>query len=160
MRRKRIPSCLSALTAMTLSVVPAFAADVAGKWYGKTDVDPVIIIDKAGSEYSGSLVDIDSTRPRVVGGRVRQESIHKSLGALKVAGRNVQFSIKKLITENGDGNYERDTYHLNLSEDGLQLIGTVSRLVSYESAVMPIITVTPITLFSTDWNSRTTKSQP
>ena len=158
MRRKRTPVYLSALTAMTFSVIPAYAADVVGKWYGKTDVDPVIIIGKAGSEYSGSLVDIDSTRRRVGDNRV--ESIHKSLLSLKVAGGNVQFSIRKLITENGDGNYERDTYHLNLSEDGLQLIGTMSRLVSYESADMPKITVTPITLFPTDWNSRATKSQP
>ena len=158
MRRKRTPVCLSALIAMTFSIIPAFAAEVAGKWYGKTDVDPVIIIEKAGAEYNGSLVDIDSTRRRAGDNRV--ESIHKSLLSLNVVGSNIQFSIQILITENGDGDYERDTYHLKLSEDGLQLIGTVNRLVSYESQDLPTITVTPITLFSTDWNSRATKSQP
>jgi hypothetical protein len=145
---------------MTVSVVPAFAADVVGKWYGKTDVDPVIIIDRAGSEHSGSLADIDSTRPLVLDNRVRQESIHKSLLSLKVVSGNVHFSIRKLISENGDINYERDVYNLNLSDDRLQLIGIVSRLVSYESADMPKNTVTPITLFPTDWNSRATKSRP
>jgi hypothetical protein len=149
---KRTPVFLSVLIATTFSVIPVFAADVEGKWYGKTDVDPVIIIEKTGSDYSGSLVDIDSTIRRAGDNRV--EPIHKSLLSLKVADGNVQFAIKKLITENGDGNYERDTYHLNLSADGTQLIGSMSRLVSYESADMPKITLATVTLFHTDWNSR------
>jgi hypothetical protein len=158
-RRKRTPFCLSALAAMTFCAAPAFAADVVGKWYGKTDVDPVIIIDKAGSEYSASLVDIDSTRP-LVRDRVYQESIHKSLVSLKVVGGNVQFSIRNLISENGDINYERDEYNLNLSEDGGELIGTVRRIINYEGTDKPSMTVAPITLFPGDWNSRNTKSQP
>ena len=150
--RKRTPVCLSVVIATSFSAVPALAADVVGKWYGKTDADPIIVIDKTGSDYSGSLVDIDTTIRRAGDNRV--ESIHKSLLSLKVVDGNVQFAVKKLITENGDGNYERDTYHLNLSEDGLQLIGSMSRLVSYESADMPKITVAPVTLFRTNWNGR------
>jgi len=166
MVRKPTQASLSALIAITLSVLAptsAIAADVVGKWYGKLDADPVIIIDKAESGYSGSLVDIDSTRPVVIGGRARQESIQKSLVSLKVVGGNVQFSIRNIISENGDTGYRRDEYNLNLAEDGRQLIGTVRRTANPDSGLtddsVPM-TVTPITLFPSNWTSRNTKSQP
>jgi len=160
MGRKQILSCLSALTVLNVLPVPAFAADVAGKWYGETDLHPVIIIENAGSDYSGSLIDADSTRQRMVGDHLRQEAVHKSLARLKVAGGNVRFAILKEISSNGDIDYERDQYNLTLSADGLQLVGTVSHLVSYMSADLPFTTTARVTLFSTDWNSRSKKSQP
>jgi hypothetical protein len=140
-----------------LAAAPASAADVAGKWYGKLDSAPVIIIDKTGSGYSGSLVDIDSTRSVVIAGRARPESIHKSLVSLEVVGSNVQFSIRNIVSENGDTGYRRDEYNLNLSEDGRRLIGTVRRTANADTGLtddhVPM-TVTPITLYPTDGLTR------
>jgi hypothetical protein len=80
--------------------------------------------------------------------------------SFKIAGSSVRFSIRNLVSENGDINYERDEYNLNLSEEGNKMIGTLRRQVSYEDLEMPHVDVTPIILFSSDWNSRSTKSQP
>jgi hypothetical protein len=48
--------------------------------------------------------------------------------------------------------------NLNLSADGLQLTGTMSHLVSYESAVMPFTLVGPVTLFATSAAGRTVEA--
>ena len=47
MRRNIIPVGLLVLIAAGLSAIPAFAADVAGKWYTRLDSEPVITINKA-----------------------------------------------------------------------------------------------------------------
>jgi hypothetical protein len=143
-----------------LAATSANAADVVGKWYGRLDSEPVININKTGAEYSASLDYPDTTQTVLRGSRTSHETIHKEITSFKVAGGNVRFSIGNLDSENGDTNYERDEYNLNLSGDGLQLIGTVSRLVSYQDASRPSMTATPITMFPTDWTSRNTKSQP
>ena len=166
MVRKPTQVAMPALIAITLSVLAATsanAADVTGKWYGKTDAQPVITISKAGSAYSASLDYPDSTRSIKRGIYVTHQSIHKSVVSLAVVGGNVQFSIRSTISSRGDTDYARDEYDLNLSQDGSQLTGTVRRVANIGSGLtddtVPM-TVTPITLFPTDWASRNTKSQP
>jgi len=163
MVRKPTQASRSALIAIILSVLAATsasAADVVGKWYGKLDASPVIIIDKTGSKYSASLVDIDSTRD--IGGGIgvwHQRAIHKSLVSFGVVGGNVQFSIRNMISVGGDTNYERDEYNLNLSDDG-QLTGTVRRTLYNEGPDQPRTGIGPITLFPSDWTSRAANLQP
>ena len=133
-----------------LAATSANAADVVGKWYGKFDNEPIISINKAGPQYSASLDNAESSRQIARGILAFQESIDKSLLSFKVADGNVQFSIRSLITLNGDINYERDTYDLSLSQDGRQLTGT-EKIMVYADGSAPLRTgVTPITLFLGD----------
>ena len=110
-----------------LAVAPASAADLAGKWYGKLDAAPVIIIDKTGSGYSASLEYSDITRSVLLGFRHASQSTHKDLVSFEAVGNAVKFTIRNTISVNGDTNNERDDYSLNLSDDGDQMTGTERR---------------------------------
>jgi hypothetical protein len=150
------------LTAITLSVLAATsanAADVVGKWYGRLDSEPVISINKAGTQYSASLDYPDTTKSvqRPDGMPDWPQSIHKDILSFEVAGNTVHFTIRNLISRGGDTNYARDDYKLTLSEDGRQMIGTVTRTFNFGSGLTdspPPITVTPITLFPADFATR------
>jgi len=164
MVRKSTQVSLSALTAMTLSVLAATsanAADVAGKWYGRLDSEPVITINKTGPAYSASLDFPDTTKSvlRPGGMPAWLQSIHKDITRFEVAGNIVRFTIRNMISEGGDTDYERDEYSLNLSGDGSELIGNEKSVFTWDSQDVRV-TVTPITLFPSGWNSRNTKPQP
>jgi hypothetical protein len=151
-----------AFAVTALATTSANAADVAGKWYGRLDSEPVITINKAGPAYSASLDYPDTTKSvqRPNGLPDWPESTHKEISSFEVAGNTVHFTIRNEISRGGDTNYARDEYKLTLSEDGRQMIGTVARTFNYGSGLYgspPPFTVTPITLFPTDWNTR---SQP
>jgi hypothetical protein len=161
MVRKSTQVSLSALTAITLSVLAATsasAADVVGKWYGKFDGEPVITINKAGPAYSASLDYPDTTKSvlRPGGMPAWPQSIHKDITRFEVAGNTVHFTIRNMISEGGDTDYERDEYNLNLSGDGGELIGSERSMFVHDSPDVRV-TVTPVTLFPTDF---ATRSQP
>jgi hypothetical protein len=143
-----------------LAAAPASAADVAGKWYGKLDSAPVIIIDKAGSGYSASLDHPDITKSVQRTGDMHpyQQSIHKDVASFEMAGNTLHFTIRNTISWNGDTNFARDEYNLTLSEDGRQLTGTVRHIAindgnDFTNHSVPQ-TVTPITLYGTDYTTR------
>ena len=146
-----------AFAVTVLAATSANAADVAGKWYGRLDSEPVITINKAGAGYSASLDYSRVSRTRVQGLSTFQESIDKSVASFKVTDGNVRFSIRSLISVHGDIDYELDEYDLNLSEDGHQLIGTVKTRFDEQGTAPTKRTQATITLFPTDWNTR---SQP
>jgi hypothetical protein len=150
-----------ALAVTLLAATSANAADVVGKWYGKLDSEPLISIDKAGSQYSASLDYPDTTKSVLRPGGMPgwRQSIHKDILSFEVAGNTVHFTIRNMISEGGDTDYERDEYKLTLSEDGGELIGSERSVFVHDSPDVRV-TVTPITLFPGDWNSRNIKSQP
>ena len=84
------------------------------------------------------------------------QSEHKEIIRFEVAGNTVHFTIRNEISRGGDTNYQRDDYNLNLSGDGGELIGSKRSVFTWDSQDVRE-TVTPITLFPTDWNTR---SQP
>jgi hypothetical protein len=147
---------------MILSVVPACAADVAGKWYGRLDSAPVITISKAGAGYSASLDYPNTTKSALMpdGMPAWPQSIHKDVTRFEVAGDKIRFTIRNVITSGGDVNYERDDYSLTLSDDGRQMTGTETRTANIGSGFVgqaASITVTAVALFPTDFAAR---SQP
>lgn len=157
-RHTQISLLVLAAISFTLAGAPANAADVAGKWYGKLDSVPIVVIDKIGSGYSGSLANADSTR-EIKGsiGTWHHQEIHKSLISFAVADGNVRFSIRSMISMAGDTNYAREDYNLTLSDDGGQMTGTVRRIALNGSGLTddPVPqTVTPITLYPTDYTTR------
>jgi hypothetical protein len=164
MMRKVAQVTLSAFFAATavLAATSANAADVTGKWYGKLDSEPVITISKTGPGYSASLdyPDITRTVHPSWSIRPRAQSIHKDIASFEVAGNMVRFTIRSIISSNGDTGYARDEYNLTLSEDGGQLTGTVRRTANADTGLTDDHVPTgvgPITLFSTDF---ATRSQP
>jgi hypothetical protein len=141
---------LSAFTAITLSVLAstsAGTADVAGKWYGQMDNQPVIIINNVEGKYIGSLDYPDVTRTVMRGSRASRETVHREIASFNVAGNKVQFSIRGTYSENGDIGVEREVYDLNLSEDGSQLTGSVRRI-PYNPFLQ---TLGPVTLSRADF---------
>jgi hypothetical protein len=158
----RAPICLSALLATALFALPACAADMAGKWYGRLDSEPLITINKAGPAYSASVDYPDTTKSALMpdGMPAWSQSIHKAVTRFAVAGSKIRFSIQNEITSGGDVNYERDDYSLTLSDDGRQMTGTETRTANIGSGFVgqpASITVTAIALFPTDF---ATRSQP
>jgi hypothetical protein len=139
--------------------LPAHAADFAGKWYGKLDSAPVITIAKSGDGYSAALDYPDITRSVQRPNDIRPllQSIHKEIVSFEAAGNTVRFAIRNTIGSNGDLNTARDDYDLTVSEDGSQLTGTLRHTSNHEGGLsydhVPV-SVTPITLYSTDWSSR------
>jgi hypothetical protein len=152
---------LIAITFVVIAATPAGAADMAGKWYGKLDSEPVITIAKAGAAYSASL-DYPDTVKLVQNGGMRRfkQSTHKELVSFEAAGNAIRFTIRNTISINGDTNYVREEYSLKLSDDGGQLTGTERRTWYNEGPNQPRTALTPIMLFSNDWDSRSTTSQP
>jgi hypothetical protein len=143
-----------------LAAAPASAADLAGKWYGKLDSAPVIIIDKAGSGYSASLdhPDIMKSVQRTGDTHPYRQSIHRDVAFFEVADNTLHFTIRNTISWNGDTNFARDEYDLTLSQDGRQLAGTVRHITisdgnDFTNHSVPQ-TVTPITLYPTDYTTR------
>jgi hypothetical protein len=110
-----------------------------------------------GTQYSASLDYADSKGPIKWGDHVFQGETNKYLVSFRVTGGNVRFSIRTLTSVNGDTNYELDQYNLNLSQDGRQLTGTVMSRIDEEGTAPMRMTRADITLFPTDWNTR---SQP
>jgi hypothetical protein len=150
---------LAFIVAFSLVAASANAADVAGKWYGISDSQPVITIYKAGPAYSASLEYPDTTKSvRLPNGMPDWSlSIHKDIVSFEVVGSEVRFTIRSLISRRGDTNYARDDYNLTMSEDGHQMTGTVRRTANSGSGLPGFparITITPITLFPTDFATR------
>lgn len=147
---------LSALIATTLCLLASTslnAANLAGKWYGELDSQPVITINNENGKYTASLDYPDIMRTVVRGSRTSHETVHREIASFKVAGNSVQFSIRGTYSENGDIGVEREVYDLELSEDGTQLMGTVRRI-----PFNPFLqTVGPIALFP---SGIATRSQP
>jgi hypothetical protein len=162
MVRKATQVSLSALIAITLSVLAfasASASDVAGRWYVTSDNEPLIIISKAGTAYSASLEHPDTTKSVQLPNGMPDWplSIHGDIVSFEVVGSEVRFTIRSLISRGGDTNYARDDYNLALSEDGHQMTGTVRRTANSGSGLPGFparITITPITLFPTDFATR------
>jgi hypothetical protein len=147
------------LAAAMFAATSANAADLAGKWYGISDSQPVITINKAGSAYSASLEYPDTTKSmRLPNGMPDWSlSIHKDIVSFEVVGSEVHFTVRSLISRGGDTNYARDEYNLTLSEDGHQMTGTVRRIANNGSGLPGFpsrITITPITLFPADFATR------
>jgi hypothetical protein len=157
--RKAIPLSAWIVLAASFATPAANAADLAGKWYGKLDAEPVISISKPGADYSASLDYPDTTRSVRRPGEIRPriQSIHKDIVSFEVTGDKVHFTIRNTISSNGDTGYARDEYNLTLSQDGQQLSGSVRRTANADTGLtddhVPV-TVTPITLFPTDFATR------
>ena len=81
-----------------LAATPANAADVTGKWYGRLGAEPVISINKVGTQYSASLDYADSKGPIKWGDHVFQGETNKYLVSFRVTGGNVRFSIRTLTS--------------------------------------------------------------
>lgn len=145
---------LTTLAVILLAATPVIAADVAGKWYGRLDSEPIISISKTGTQYSASLDHSRQFKTRVQGIRHFEETIEKSLVSFNVADGKVRFSIRSVISVHGDLDYELDQYDLKLSDDGHQLTGTVSTRFDEQGTAPLRMTRAAITLFPTDWNTR------
>jgi hypothetical protein len=159
MTRKVTLVLFSALSAV-LAVTSANAADLAGKWYGKLDSLPLITITKAGAGYSAAMDYPDMTLSRQAPGTVRTWSmaVHKAIVSFDVSGNSVQFTIRNTISGGGEIDFVKDDYSLTLSGD--QLIGTVRHSAGIDENLVDHSVpqaVTPITLFPTDF---ATRSQP
>jgi hypothetical protein len=151
---------LMAMILFAQAPLPANAADMAGKWYGRLDSEALITIARTGSGYSASLdyPDITKSVQRTSDIQPIKQAIHKDLASFEAAGNRLHFIIRSTISWYGDTNFTRDDYNLTLSDDGRQLTGTVRRVAMNDgndgtNHSVPQA-VTPITLFSTDWNSR------